>query len=43
MLKYLTFKGVSEAEATTPFMVKWKPQMDETWKAFLALTPEDVA
>jgi uncharacterized protein (TIGR01244 family) len=43
MLKYLTFKGVSEAEATTPLMVKWKPQMDDTWKAFLALSKQDVA
>ena len=43
MLKYLTFKGVSEANATTPLMQKWKPQMDETWQAFLALTQEDVA
>lgn len=43
MLKYLTFKGVSEADATTPLMVKWKPQMDETWQAFLALSEEDVA
>lgn len=37
MFKYLTFKGVSEADATTPLMEKWLPQMDETWKAFLAL------
>ncbi|MDA8776512.1 protein tyrosine phosphatase family protein [Alphaproteobacteria bacterium] len=43
MLKYLTFKGVSEANATTPLMQKWKPQMDDNWKAFLALTQEDVA
>ncbi len=43
MLKYLIFKGVPEAAATTPLMVKWKPQMDDNWKAFLALTQEDVA
>ena len=43
MLKYLTFKGVSEADATTPLMEKLKPQMDETWKAFLALTQGDIA
>ena len=43
MLKYLTFKGVSEANATTPLMQKWKPQMDDNWKAFLALTQEDLA
>ncbi len=43
MLKYLTFKGVSEADATTPLMEKWKPQMDDTWKAFLALGQGDVA
>lgn len=42
MLKYLTFKGVSEADATTPLMEKWKPQMDDTWKAFLALEHEAV-
>ena len=42
MLKYLTFKGVSEAEVTTPLMEKWKPQMDDNWKAFLALSEKDV-
>jgi uncharacterized protein (TIGR01244 family) len=42
MLKYLTFKGVSEAEATTPLMEKWKPQMDETWQAFLAIEHKEV-
>ena len=42
MLKYLTFQGVSEADATTPLMVKWQPQMDDTWKAFLALQPSDI-
>lgn len=42
MLKYLTFQGVSEADATTPLMVKWQPQMDDRWKAFLALQPSDI-
>ena len=42
MLKYLTFKGVAEADATTPLMQKWKPQMDDTWKAFLALSEKDI-
>lgn len=42
MLKYLTFKGVAEADATTPLMEKWKPQMDDTWKAFLALSEKDI-
>ena len=42
MLKYLTFKGVPEAEATTPLMEKWKPQMDDKWQGFLALTQEDM-
>ena len=42
MLKYLTFKGVSEADATTPLMEKWKPQMDDTWKAFLAIEKSQV-
>ena len=35
MLKYLTAKGVSEEDATTPAMTKWKPSMDDAWKAFL--------
>ena len=43
MLKYLTFQGVSEADATTPLMVKWKPQMDETWKAFLAIDKDEIS
>ena len=42
MLKYLTFKGVAEADATTPLMEKWKPQMDDTWKAFLAISEKDI-
>ncbi|MGB0478869.1 MAG: protein tyrosine phosphatase family protein, partial [Parvibaculales bacterium] len=42
MLKYLTLKGVGETEATTPLMEKWKPQMDDNWKAFLALSEKDV-
>ena len=42
MLKYLTFQGVSEADATTPLMVKWQPQMDETWKAFLAIEKSQI-
>ena len=42
MLKYLTFKGVAEADATTPLMEKWKPQIDDTWKAFLALSEKDI-
>lgn len=42
MLKYLTFKGVAETEATTPLMEKWLPQMDDTWKAFLALSEKDI-
>ena len=42
LLKYLTFQGVSEADATTPLMETWKPQMDETWKAFLAIDKEEI-
>ena len=42
MFKYLTFKGVSQAEARTPLMDKWLPQMDATWKAFLALEKKDI-
>ena len=42
MLKYLTFKGVPEAEATTPLMEKWKPHMDVNWQGFLTLKEEDL-
>jgi protein tyrosine phosphatase (PTP) superfamily phosphohydrolase (DUF442 family) len=42
MFKYLTFKGVSQAEARTPPMDKWLPQMEATWKAFLALEKKDI-
>ena len=42
MLKYLTFKGVAETEATTPLMEKWLPQMEDNWKAFLALSEKDI-
>lgn len=42
MLKYLTFKGVAETEATTPLMEKWLPQMDDNWKAFPALSEKDI-
>lgn len=42
MLKYLTFKGVSEVDATTPLMEKWKPQMDDTWKAFLQIEKDEL-
>ena len=42
MFKYLTFKGVSAAEATTPLMEKWLPQMDDNWKAFLEIEKEAV-
>lgn len=42
MLKYLTFKGMSEADATTPLMEKWKPQMDDIWKAFLSIDKTEI-
>ena len=42
MFKYLTFKGVSEADATTPLMQQWLPQMDDTWKAFMALDESEL-
>ena len=43
MLKYLTFKGVAETEATTPLMEKWKQIMDDNWKAFLAIEKDKIS
>jgi protein tyrosine phosphatase (PTP) superfamily phosphohydrolase (DUF442 family) len=35
--------GVPEAEARSPMLAKWEPRMDEVWRKFLALTPEELA
>ena len=44
MFQYLTLtKGASEAEATTPLLTKWLPQMDAVWQGFLAIQADEIA
>jgi hypothetical protein len=44
MFQYLTLtQGVSEAEATTPLLTKWLPQMDAVWQGFLAIQADEIA
>ncbi len=43
MFHYLTWvRGVSEREATSPFLRDWRPLMDEAWKSFMALGKDDL-
>ena len=35
-------RGLDEAASRSPVLKRWEPQMDETWRAFLALTPADI-
>jgi protein tyrosine phosphatase (PTP) superfamily phosphohydrolase (DUF442 family) len=41
--KYLTLReGLSAEDATTPLLKKWLPQMDDNWKAIMALTLDEI-
>lgn len=41
--KYLTLKqGLSKEDATTPLLKEWLPEMDENWKAIMALSLDDI-
>ena len=43
MHQYLTLrKGVSSAQATSPMLQKWLPEMDDNWKSIMALETRDV-
>tara|TARA_B110000971_G_C20032416_1_gene512133 strand:- start:3501 stop:3947 length:447 start_codon:yes stop_codon:yes gene_type:complete len=43
MYKYLTMtKGVSEAEATTPVLAKWLPQINDVWQGFLDIKADEI-
>lgn len=43
MFHYLTkVRGVSEEEATAPFLRDWRPLMDEAWRSFMALGKSDI-
>lgn len=43
MFHYLTLvRGVSQREATSPFLRDWRPLMDEPWKSFMDLGRDDL-
>ncbi len=43
MFKYLTLcKATSAADATSPLLKSWLPDMDPAWKTFLALSADDL-
>jgi hypothetical protein len=43
MHQYLTLrKGVSSAQATSPLLEQWLPEMDENWKSIMKLEAGDV-
>lgn len=35
-------KGLPEAESRSPVLARWEGSMDDVWKRFLALTPEEI-
>jgi len=35
-------KGFDDAAASTDLLAKWLPEMDDVWKAFLALDAKDL-
>jgi protein tyrosine phosphatase (PTP) superfamily phosphohydrolase (DUF442 family) len=41
--KYLTLrKGCEDSSATTPLLQRWQVQMDDAWKAMMALRAEEL-
>jgi protein tyrosine phosphatase (PTP) superfamily phosphohydrolase (DUF442 family) len=34
--------GLPEEQARSPVLARWEPRMDDVWRAFLALTPEQL-
>ena len=43
MHQYLTLrKGVASAQATSPMLQKWLPEMDDNWKSIMGLESGDV-
>jgi protein tyrosine phosphatase (PTP) superfamily phosphohydrolase (DUF442 family) len=43
LFRYLqSSRGLSAAEAKTPVLVAWLPKMDDVWKAFVRLAPEQL-
>lgn len=35
-------RGLPEAQSRSPVLDRWGPRMDEVWKRFLALTPDEI-
>ena len=35
-------RGLDEAASRSPVLVSWEPRMDEVWRRFLALTPDEI-
>ena len=43
MHQYLTLrKGVASAQATSPMLQKWLPEMDDNWKSIMGMESGDV-
>lgn len=43
MHHYLTkVKGLSDAQATSPLLTKWRPKMDDIWQEFMEIPREDI-
>jgi protein tyrosine phosphatase (PTP) superfamily phosphohydrolase (DUF442 family) len=35
-------RGLDEAASRSPVLASWEPRMDEVWRRFLALTPDEI-
>ena len=35
-------RGLPDEKARSPVIARWEPQMDDVWKRFLALTPDEI-
>ncbi|MBB6521412.1 protein tyrosine phosphatase family protein [Pseudoteredinibacter isoporae] len=43
LFRYLQeYRGLSPAEATTPILEQWLPNMDEVWKGFIERAPNQL-
>lgn len=43
MYHYLTkVKGFSDADASSPLMLKWRPKMDDVWQEFMEISNEEI-
>ena len=41
--RYLTLKkGIASAQATSPLLQQWRPEMDDAWQAILKLQAHDI-